>query len=359
MKYRNTTVLAEKALGASGTEIIPLNLRDVISRLTIGYRLLLNTALQSAHPVANITRIELVDGSDVLFGMDGYECQGLNIYDRRVPSMMHGETMGGNHAFATFAIDFGRFLHDTELALDPAKFDNLALKISYDRDACGADDTVHYAAVYADVFDEKPVSPVGFLMSKEHWQANLAQNAFEYVKLPTDYPVRQLLVRAFATDYEPWYTCVEARLDEDNLKRIPFDWEIENYHRIMKGVWLPVDEGFCEYGDPGTAYKRYATPTDYHAVMLASPSVVGEYFNTQVKPRGGMFYVSGAAMGVMTGRAWGWLPHHCIQFPFGDPKDVDDWYDVTAKGSVRLRLKGSAEATPGVASVVLQQLRRY
>ncbi|GAI88864.1 unnamed protein product, partial [marine sediment metagenome] len=60
MKYRNTVVLAEKLEAAAGTEIIPLNLQDVISRLTIGYRLKLNTAAMSAHPVANITRIELV-----------------------------------------------------------------------------------------------------------------------------------------------------------------------------------------------------------------------------------------------------------------------------------------------------------
>ena len=359
MKYRNTVVLAEKDPGDAGTEIIPLNLIDIISRLTIGYRLKIGTDAWTAHPVANITRIELVDGSDVLFALDGYECQGLNIYDRRVPSMMHGETMGGNHAFATFGIDFGRYLFDEQLALDPAKFDNLVLKITYAVTNSGATDDTHYLQVLADVFDEKPVSPIGFLMSKQHWQGTLKQNAYEYVILPTDFPIRQLLLRPFLTDFEPWITCVEARLDEDNLKRIPFDWEIENYHRIMKGVWLPVDEGFCEYGDPGTAYKRYATPTDYHAVMLAAPSTVDDYFNTGVKPRGGMFYVSGHAMGVMTGRAWGWLPHHCIQFPFGDPKDMEDWYDIQAKGNVRLRLKGGAGATPGDASVILQQLRRY
>ncbi|GAI89641.1 unnamed protein product, partial [marine sediment metagenome] len=263
------------------------------------------------HPVANITRIELVDGSDVLFGMDGYECQGLNIYDRRVASMMHGEMQAGNHAFATFGIDFGRFLFDTELALDPAKFSNLVLKVTYDVDVCGGDDTVHYLQVLADVFDEKPVSPIGFLMSKEHWMGDLAQNAYEYVKLPTDFPLRQLLVRAFITDKEPWYTCVEARLDEDNLKRIPFDWEIENYQRIMKGVWLPVNESFCEYGMPGGSNIRYMTPTDYRAVMVAASGAQEDYFWTGGANRGGRFVVYGTAGGEMNGIAWGWLPHHC------------------------------------------------
>ncbi|KKL88030.1 hypothetical protein LCGC14_1928740, partial [marine sediment metagenome] len=56
----------------------------------------------------------------------------------------------------------------------------------------------------------------------------------------------------------------------------------------------------------------------------------------------------------------GWLPNHCVQFPFGKPDDLNDWYDVTKLGSLRLRLKGgSGGSSNGTGAVVLQQFRRY
>jgi len=56
---------------------------------------------------------------------------------------------------------------------------------------------------------------------------------------------------------------------------------------------------------------------------------------------------------IMVGRQ----PHHTFDFPMGNPEDLDDWYDVTNKGSVILRCR--AGTTVGTIQVFLQQFRRY
>jgi len=357
MKYRTTTVLADKDPGAAGTEIIPLNLLDIISRLTVTYHVGMFTNKTTAHYCADVSRIELVDGSDVLFSMTGYEAQALNIYDRRVATMSDGQNMGGNHYFMSFGLDFGRYLFDPELALNPAQFDNLVLKITYNEVTAGATDKDNHIAVYADVFDEKVVSPVGFLMSKEHWSAPLSAGAFEYVKLPTDYPIRQLILRAFKDAKEPKYTCVEAKIDEDNEKRIPFNWVMDDYQRLMMGVWLPISEGIVGNCMPGGVDLRYVTPTGYRTAFMGATQRDDAFYSGWAN-EGGIVTFYGTAGSTVIGIARGWYPHHCWQFPFGDQRDLDDWYDVTTKGAVRLRLKGG-DTTPGDAMVVLQQLRRY
>jgi len=359
MKYRTATVLSEKTLDDAGTEVIKLNIQDPISRILIGYRAKRVASAMTAHLLENVSKIELVDGSDVLFGMDGSELGALNIYDRRINSVMHSQTMGGTSMVAALSIDFGRFLFDPELAFDPKKFDNPMLKITYNRVAFDLECTHNYLTVIAECFDEKPVSPVGFLMSKEHWKKNMSTDTYEYIDLPTDFPIRKMLVRGYYKGYEPWYTVAEARIDEDNEKRIPFVWDIETYHKFRKAMDYPIIEGFHEHADAGGTWgPLYLTPTDYLAISVGSLEN-NDWYWTSGNERGGKVNIRAGVAGSLGGLIFGWLPLSCVQFPFGDQTDLDDWYDVTLKGNVRLRLKGGLEATIGAGSVVLQQLRRY
>jgi len=359
MKYRTTHILAQTTLDTEGgTETISLKVKDPISRLTLGYDVTGVDKAKIAPLAAGLTKIELVDGSDVLFSMDGYECQALAIYDRRVNTLNHGQYIIGNAIYGSFPIDFGRFLHDPELAFDPKKFDNPMLKVTYDTDACDASATVSHLEVWADCFDERTISPIGFLMSKEHWKQTITTDNYSYVDLPLDHTIRKLLVRGFKTQQAPWYCIAQARIDEDNEKRVPFNWDMEDYHRIMKGVWLPVIEQIVDYANENGDFDIYVTPTDYYVVWAGLPQGSYNVWTATYSPGG---YVQRHASGttMVSGIVYGWCPHHCIEFPFGDQRDIADWYDVALKESVRLRLKGSAETTPGVGSVVLQQLRRY
>lgn len=360
MKYRTSELLGATDLGASGTETIDINVQDPISRIDFLFKTTKSKNSMDSYAHKNISKIELVDGSDVLFSMDGGQAQALGIYDRRVPTMSHGQHLTANSEFDIYPIDFGRFLWDTQLAFDPKKFNNAQLKITYDEDVADTGVSVNEAVVVAHCFDEKIISPIGFLMSKEIWGTTMpADGGYEYVDLPTDYPIRQLLVQGYRAGYEPWYQIEDARLSEDNLKRIIWDWNIERYHRSMKGVWLPVTEDFISAASSSGA-NFYLTPTAYWAEVgaIGHGATLNPYMDTSYG-RGGLFTFYGDNNIQFSAIVRGYLPNHCVQFPFGIQDDIEDWYDVTQKGSVQLRLESGSSGTSGSGAVILQQLRRY
>jgi len=361
MNYRYATILAEKSLSTKGTETIPINIQDPISRLEIGrHPTLAYTAMLAALPVG-ISKIELVDGSDVLHSLNGRENQALCIYDRRVPTMNHGELGHNADLYATFGIDFGRFLYDPELAFDPKQFNNPQLKISHEAVLLSANTVTHGLEVFAHCFDERAVSPIGFLMSKEHKSYSLgAAAAYEYTDLPTDFPIRQLLVRPHLTQVGPKNIMDTIKLSEDNDKRIPIDCGLEAYIRRMKGEWSIIQEVFNDYRETNGIYYKYITPTD-HMTAISGMGIGSSDATSWVEDytKGGYVQWRAGGTQMMVAVAHGYLPHHTIQFPFGRQDQIDDWYDVTRVNSLRLRLLSKAAGSGGDVGIILQQLRRY
>lgn len=360
MKYRISELLSATDLGASGTKIIDINIQDPISRIEIYFKTTKSKNSMDSYAHKNISNIQLVEGSDVLFGMDGGQAQALAIYDRPAPTMSHGQHLTSNSEFDVYPIDFGRHLWDAQLAFNPLAFRNPQLKITWNEAISDTGVTTNEAVVVAYCFDEKVISPIGFLMAKEHWATTMgADGTYHYVDLPTDYPIRQLLLQGYYAGYEPWYQIEDARLSEDNLKRTVWDWNIERYCRAMKGIWRPVEEELISAASSSGA-NFYLTPTAYWAVLAAigHGATLNPYMDSSYG-RGGLFTFYGDNNIQFAAIIRGYLPNHCVQFPFGNPEDMDDWYDVTSKGSVQLRLESGSAGTSGSGAVVLQQLRRY
>jgi hypothetical protein len=362
MNYRKVTIEPLVSIDSAGTRTIDIGGKDVISRILIKYVITKGVAGHTmAGPLAkDISKIELVDGSDVLFSMSGYEAQALNIYDRKCGSMNHGQQMASCPGTSFYGLDFGRFLFDPVLALDPSKFTNLQLKITYTLVSSDTTCAASSLEVFSDVFDEKVVSPMGFLMSKEIYNYTVgADGTIEYIDLPTDYPLRKMLVRAYLDAYEPDHVLESIRLDEDNLKRIPLDITFKKYVDMMMCEWTPVVELFsCIPYIYTTPRTYYVTPTNQF------PSIAGLGSGDNVVVGMSSDWMRGGKVKIITegggqnlsGVAHGFLPNHCVEFPFGDPKDMDDWYDITRIKNLKLRLEANVA---GTAQVVFQQLRKY
>jgi len=358
MNYRNTEILDAKTLTGAGTEVIPLNVQAPISRITLHWKITKVNVGMDSYMHKDITKIELVDGSDVLYSLDGGQSQALCIYDRECPTMNYGQEIAANSQRSNYGIDFGRFLYDPELALDPSKFRNLQLKVTYDSDVSDTGVASGVLEVWADVFDEKVISPVGFLMAKEHFNTGTPDSGYTYVDLPTDHPLRKLLLQGYYKAYEPWYVISSAKLSEDNDKRIPFNVNMARYAVLRMGIDKPIIE-FMAGQLTGTSHAIYATPTNYWSTLVLLPEAVGRTLGGGSSGKGGYHLISSTTTGPWQGIIQGYLPNHCFQFPFGRQDQIDDWYDVTRVGSLRLRLEVGTHHDDERQAVILQQLRRY
>lgn len=360
MNYRTAKLLAETNKAAAGTTTIDLNLSDIVSRLIISWRVTKSKHGMDAAAHKDITKIELVDGSDVLHSLSGGENQALCIYDRKAPTMNHGQHSASNSEFSSYGIDFGRFLFDPMFAFDPKRFRNPQLKITHNHAVSDTGATSGNLEVIAECFDQKQVSPAGFFMAKELYAYTCgAANSYEYINLPRDQTVRRILIEAYRSQYTPWDQIIEARLDEDNEKRIPFDWDLEDYHRFRKGMDPMVQETFVGMS-LAAATGFYVTPTDYYAAILpvSSQALTSTPAFSQYMP-GGYCSITANANSWLYGIAVGYLPNHCFNMPMGDPANPEDWFDPAALTALRLRLKAGASGTSGTGAVVLQQVRRY
>lgn len=359
MNYRTATLLATESLSGSGTKTIDINVADIISRMIIHWGITKSATGMQSYCHKDITKIELVDGSEVLHSLDGGQNQALCIFDRKAPCLNEGIYIGANEQLSFYGIDFGRYLFDPLLAFDPKKFRNPQLKISYDSNVSDTGVSAGNLAVTLELFDEKVVSPMGFLSAKQLYSYTPASNgAYEYILLPTDRVIRRMLIQGYAKAFEPWYQVNAARLDEDNDKRVVFDWDMEEYFKVRQSFDPMIQEPAIFQSNPG-GQDIYITPTDYWAHVVGVCSTSGSTWGYTTSGKGGYIDIVGSTSIEVRGLALGWLPNHCFNFPFGEPQDIGDWYDVTKVGSLRLRLKSGAGYSGSECAVVLQQLRKY
>ena len=359
MNYRHVELLGLKTIAADQTEPIEIDLVDPISRIILDLRVTNGGGASSTgHPLESVTKIELVDGSEVLYSLTGLCSHALDIY-------CAGEHPRGgwfNYLPTTdteihVALDFGRFLYDPVLALDPKKFRNPKLNITHDISAGGMNPSQCKMAVYAEVFDEKTIVPMGFLMAKEVKAWSGTATSHEYTDLPRDYPYRKLLIQGLKRGAPPNWVLANIKLSEDQDKRIVVN---DHLRDIMFGMGRKnayVRET-CTSGGPIASQTRHVTPTmDVMGTINSWTADLGAKDCAGYDGDGGQFKVITEVAANIAFEVAGWAPHGVLCIPFGDQMDVDDWYDVAKTGSLKLDITDGQTTT--TSKIFIQQLKRY
>lgn len=361
MNYKTDLLLPAQAMSAaSGTYTLDIKTKKPISRIEITYKTTKVLYQMTAPGPANIPKIELVDGSTPLHSLTGYVNQALAYYSRPNCVMEHGQHIQSLSEVDIYAIDFGRFLYDPLLAFDPTKFDNPQLKVQWNRALADTSVTTDSMEIWAEVFDEKPINPIGFLSAREIWSGSfLAENSVNEVMLPEDEVIRQILARAHYDGYEPWYQVDIAKLDEAGSGDVIFEYtDLEMFYRRMKSHNPPIKTPFiCE---PTNSQRYYWVPqTDYWAtIVFTNVSANQNVYLAGASMRGGKADIRADGNAQAVAIAMGYLPWHTFQFPMGRQSDIDDWYDPKGRRP-RLRLTSNTAGTSGDGNVAVETIHKY
>lgn len=357
MKYRHAEIMAPTDLGGAGTKIVDLDVTDPISRITLAFLPVGGSVTPAGHPALSIKRLELIDGSDVLYNLSGQLGHALNIYEALSPVITWLYWAIGGTPRLVVDIDFGRYLWDEELAFVPGNFANPQIRLTHDETlwdgTCGS----HSFELWGHLFDEKTVSPVGFLMNKEIKAFTGASGGYEYTDLPTDYPIRKLIVQAWRAGYNTRNVVTDIKLSEDNDKRIPIDGVVYNMNSFLQSM-----VGQCEdihHVSASTAAKWiFVTPGDTYEVQVQPENQTYAVQAAGISGNKVQLKAETGAVNVLV-HVKGRDPHNCMCIPFGRQDVIDDWYDVASVGNLKLRLKGGGGAASGTTTIATQQLRRY
>lgn len=369
MRYRDTYIEKQKTLAQSGTEIIDITVKQPITELYIELRAT-NAAIGGPKdsPLARcISKIELVDGSKVLYSLTGQQamancCFDMGRFPCRIIQATNSDPMSD-----TLPIRFGRKFGDVEYAFLPTNFNNPQLKITWDLDANGAvtagerDGTSGKLTVIARVMEDA-AAPKGFLMTKEVFNFTTAGSGDERIDLPTDHSYRRLMIRSFAPVSSPEDHLKNLKLSMDQDAYVPFDMSggdvmqmMDNHYgkfrlsQHLKGVDNEIFELWTVNSHNGDAsvcggYSGNIFTANYFWNGAINVGMI-KYDGTPSPD----YYFHVTADGI--------CPEHTFAFPFGDQNDPADWLKAPDYGSIRLFL--TQQKAAGAASVFIQQEKLY
>lgn len=363
-RIRDTYIEDQLTLADAGVRIVPINIVDPISELLIGVRAtnFIQNKENYAHDV--FTKIELVDGSDVLMSMDFKQLQAMHFYNRGVVPHMGIYEWGGGEQRAYQSLIFGRDAMDFDYAFDPTRFRNPQLRVTWNLAEIRAVDGTGFASgsgkltVIARCIEQAPRRPGAFFMTKELYDWETAASGDEPIVMPTDYPWRMLMVRcyeAIADRAQPMFQNItDLKLSCDQDAYVPFQYHTRELLWMMEQWW-----GLCQ-----TNGKYYADVGDWKPIFIgACPSGHLDLHTPAV--HGGIqdiygswaqLYLDAGASGVII-TCFGSGYHNTWCIPFGTPGTPEEWFEAMKHKSIRLlATQGNAGAS---ASVVLQQVRHY
>ncbi len=356
MKYRHVVLQDQIDISTAATTTYDFKISDIVSRIGFKFNIQNHgtTPVIIAHPARAVTKIELIDGSTILESVSAEELLAMNYYDKKgMPdSYINGITASQSYFAAT--LDFGRWLWDTQLALNPNRLKTPQLRVTYNKALYESSSTYMYMTIWADVFDEKSVTPSGFIKRHEIATWTPANAAESTVKVPRDYPIRAMFATGYSTTLDVAGQIAKIKLSEHANKKVPIDCSIRRYLAQIQGDYPKIHENVDHLGATAgevlytmASYDPEYTGNSTGNEVVYAPTYVADTLT--VKAATGANRVNGFAIGH--------IPFHTIPFYFGDRDDPSDWYDLSNIKDLEFKATGAAAVgTSPVGRLCLEQL---
>lgn len=358
MNYRDVVIEDNKTITTADTLTKNIDIADPISRLNFKFNIAnhATTPVLIAHPARAVSKIQVVDGSHIIQSLSAEQMLAANYYDRRTSPQSYINGVTNTQSFFTCGIDFGRFLYDPELALNPANYDNLQLKITYDKALYESSAAAMYMTITAECFDQKAITPRGYLRRYEVTTWTPSGTATEYVDVPIDLPIRKLLATGYSTTKNYRGQIHSFKLSQDGDKKVPFDTNCRTYMAQMQSYLPPLIESVIFVG--ATATEVIYTMPSYEGVFIGLSTAAEDVFLTSyTADKLTVDCATGANR--IEGLAKGWVPFHTIEIPMGLHNDIDDWFTAGETKKLEFQPKASTPGTSPVGRLVLEQLATH
>lgn len=366
MKQRHYLQEDRYDMGTSGTLTFNLDYSDPITSIDLLFEATNGATSNKNNPIeSNISKIEIVDGGQVLWDLPG-DVAFANIATLR-GSMPHGYRTGAisDGTYQTIPLLFGRQLYDPMYAFNPIAHKNPQLKITFNEATVRAAGGTGFVSdsftvsILVHLMEESP-SPQGFLSCREVETFTSVASGDKRIEMPTDKTIRSLICRVYESGVDVRTDITRFKLSVDGGKFEPFDLYARNIVDTMIGHFQPMMIPQYTVSDNGEIHQTWV------AIDL-------EAF---VRDHTGSYIVGGASSwpGQMTIRLYthagvattgkpvhfgviGWLIHNTYVLPFGRLENPDEWLKTQAFNKLDLVLtQGGAGAE---VNVCVQSLFTY
>ena len=365
MKFRNHYFKREATISDADTIIIDINVKDPISALTIEYEATNGATSSLNHELHDdISSIELVDGSNVLWSLDMQQARALNFFETKQPSPEKCTEKASTVQEESCVMHFGRFMDDSEYYINPSKYNNLQLRLTHSLTisaTAGFATGTGKVTVRARIIEEGARPYKGFLSAKEKVSYTSVTSGDKEIDLPRDFPYRLIMLQALITGNRSSAALTKHKLSIDADNCVPFndysedivDANIAQFGLYSQQKELLITSADATLMDVFNIKKADAAPlvTLYldNIITIAGESITHDAY----------VIVSGASITTASAdfacRAdiRGAEPYACIAVPFGRMDEPRDWLQAANFGDIKLF---STQAVAAACSVVLQQL---
>lgn len=353
-------------IGVSGTKTYNLDYQDPISELSLIVAATNGASGNKDAPIERcITKIEIVDGGEVLWDLPGDVAYALATQLCGKPFNTYNTGALSDSPYVEIPLQFGRHLWDPQLAFLPTKFSNPQLKFTFDEATVRAAGNTGFVSdsftltIMAKLM-ENAGAPQGYLRAHDVHDFTSVASGDEPVDLPLDMPIRMLMVRAYEDGVAMDATLTNYELNCDGGKFKPFDLPTARLMDLMTEMFPEVHREGYDHATSAEVFQTWMALNVgqlVHAhdadVILAASSFWPSRFTATLYNGAGSTLVEKP----IHWSVWGWAPHNTLFIPFGRLNEPGEWFTWPETGKARLLL---TQGNPGAeVNVCVQQLAKY
>lgn len=366
MRTRDAVIEYQKTLDDNGTLIKDLDIVDPVSALYLEFEATNGTTSNKGNFISDvITKIEIVDGSQVLYGVNLSQLEALHQYKLgKTPTMFPSEWASGIQRHGCLLM-FGRHLWDREYAQDFTRYRNPQLKITSNLAAVRAvaADTAFATGtlkgtIVAKVMEDA-TKPGKYLRAKEIDSFTSAASGDKRVELVYDYPYRLLLLRAFIQQSDIDEVITDFKLTCDTDKFILFNRKVKQLDAealALFGAGRLKHDIFCSHQDAVRIMFNKEPDCRPYFGGGATLAIIGINYQWSSELKLDMYSDAGATLGTdeaVTVVEEGHALHATLPVAFGEMDKPDSWFDPKPFKKIEAVLTQAVDSA--VCQVVLEQ----